>query len=100
MAFEKNNKLWKKSVEARYENKGKLGELMEIAVQGGFADYAEKLSRLNDKEKLEKPEQEFMDRLERLFEYVTPKKARTEHTGKDGKDLPLPILAVTEKKKD
>jgi hypothetical protein len=99
MPFEKDNKLWKKSHEAAKDNKNKLNDLMELVVTGGFTDYAEKLSRLNDKEKLEKPEQEFMDRLERMFEYVAPKKARTELTGKDGKDLPTPILEIASKKK-
>lgn len=87
MPFEKGNTLWKEGLKAKKENKLLINELMSIAVSGGFSDYVNKLDQLSKKKELTKQELEFMDRLEKLFEYAVPKLARTEMTGKDGKDI-------------
>lgn len=92
MPFEKGNKLWKEGHKARKENQLRLNELMGIVVSNGFTEYVEKLHKLSDKEKLEKPELDFMDRLEKLLEYAVPKLARTEVTGKNGKDLEVKLV--------
>ena len=44
---------------------------------------------------------EYVQAMKDMLEYFKPKLARTELTGKDGKDLPIPILGIEkEKKKD
>lgn len=40
------------------------------------------------------PDEKYVERFEHVLEYFKPKLARTEVTGKDGKDLPQPILTV------
>jgi len=40
---------------------------------------------------------EYIAAIKDMFEYFKPKLARTELTGKDGKDLPVPILGNIEK---
>ena len=87
MPFEKGNQLWKKGLAARKAKDDRLAEFFEIVVTGGIEVYAQKLSELSQGEELTKEELDFMDRVERLFEYVRPKLARTEITGKGGKEF-------------
>ena len=61
-------------------------------LSGGAARaYYENLERQFNGEELSKPVKEGMDRFEKNTEFVTPKLARQEVTGKDGKDL-QPVL--------
>jgi hypothetical protein len=87
MPFEKGNNLWKKGLEARKQKDDMLTEFFEIVVTGGIEVYAQKLAHLSEGKELTKEELDFMDRVEKLFEYVRPKLGRTEVTGKDGKDF-------------
>lgn len=81
MPFEKGNKLGRKATKSRMENKQRL---FEFLASGGARMYQEKLDKLANGEGITKEEEQFMDRSERLYEYVFPKLARTEMTGKDG----------------
>lgn len=38
--------------------------------------------------------EKFVQVVKDMMEYFKPKLARSEHTGKDGKDLPTPILEI------
>jgi len=93
MPFKKRNQLWVKSHKSRGNNKEGLNKFFEIVAQGGVETYGEKLSELASGAELSKSELEFMDRFERLFEYVRPKLARTEHTGEGGG--PMQITSVS-----
>jgi len=85
---ENASELGKKGVAAREKNKENLWAFL---ASGGARQYHEKLEQLANKEKLTKPEQEFMDRVEKLFPYVKPRK--TDITT-DGEKIPQPIINV------
>ncbi len=61
-------------------------ELGTFIVQDGAVRYMNALKALED--------DKFVERFEHVLEYFKPKIARTELTGKDGKDLPQPIINV------
>lgn len=83
MPFKKGNTIWKEGWKAKKENdKARLEVFFGIAADGGAEEYSNKLDKLAKGEELDKPELEFMDRYEKLFEYMKPKLARTEQTGK------------------
>lgn len=75
----------KKGVEAKKKHQDDLWAYLS---SGGARQYHAKLAVLADKEELTKPEQEFMDRVEKLFPYV---KARKTDITTDGKEL-QPVL--------
>ena len=52
-----------------------------IAADGGAEAYADKLDTLSQKGVLTKSELQFMDRYEKLMEYMKPKKARVDGKG-------------------
>lgn len=58
---------------------------------GGVA-FKNKIASLSVGAELTKPEKEFLEHYKDLLEYHQPKLSRAEVTGKDGKDLPQPIL--------
>jgi hypothetical protein len=84
MPFKKGNQLWKQGIKAKEANKDRLTEFFGVVANGGVAKYGEKLGELAEGAELTKSELEFMDRFEKLFEYIRPKLARTEHTGEGG----------------
>jgi len=92
MPFQKNNTLWKEGLKQKRKNKERIDTFFEIVADGGIAQYGAKLEALANKEELTKEELEFMDRFEKLFEYVRPKLARQEHTGKNGKELSINLI--------
>jgi len=82
----------KQSSANRIAKRQKMEELL-VKMSGEFSDgYKEKMVALANGAEITKPEQEFMDRFEKWPEFVIPKLSRAEVTGKDGKDLPQPIL--------
>ena len=87
MPFQKGNKLWEKSLQAKKENKEKIDLFLRTLAGSGMDRYAQIIDKLADGKKLTKAEEEYMNRLEGWREYVRPKLARSELTGKDGKDL-------------
>lgn len=95
MTFQKGNQLWKKGLQSKKEQKSRMAQFIALVASGGITEYTDKLEKQSQGVELTKPEVEFMDRIERLIEYVQPKLARTELTGKDGKDLPQPIINVS-----
>lgn len=97
MTFQKGNKLWQKGLAIRKEKSEKIDLFLTTLAGGGMDNYARIMDKLLDGEELTKAEAEYMDRLEGWREWVRPKLSRTEHTGKDGKDLPQPILYNLEK---
>lgn len=97
MPFEKNNKLWQKSVEARKEKKSRIDSFFEMIASGGITEYGEKLSKLAESQELSKPEIEFLDRMDKMVEYVRPKLARNELTGKGGEKLEGTVVYLPSK---
>jgi len=87
MTFQKGNDLWRKGLEVRKQQRTYLETFLVTLGREGLERYADKLITLSQKEELTKPEKEFMDRFEGWREYIVPKLARTEITGKDGADL-------------
>jgi len=97
MPFQKGNKLWKEGLKVRQEKGHKIDEFLLIVANGGIEQYADILDKLARDVELSKQEIEYMDRIERWVEYIKPKLARKELTGKDGEKLfPKPILDVHE----
>lgn len=93
--FQKGNTLGKQGTIAREENKQNLWEYM---ASGGARQYNEKLNDLANGKDLSKPEQQFMDRSERLFPYV---KARKTDVTTDGEKIQVsPILGGLTEDKD
>lgn len=92
MAFKKGNKL-------ATVNKGKPKVKQEqwsnivgwLVGDGGVA-FKDKLKGLSGGKEITKEEEKFMDYYMSLLEFHQPKLARKEITGKDGKELPQPIL--------
>jgi len=76
-----------------------IDALLQFEMQGG----AQHMLAIREKqlrgEKLTDAEEGFKKDYKDLMEYHTPKLARQELTGKDGKELPAPILAGVLKKK-
>lgn len=71
-------------------------EYLEYLATGAARSYYKYLEQLFGGKEIPKPVKEAMDRFEKNTEFVTPKLARQELTGKDGKDLiPNPILGGT-----
>jgi len=70
MPFEKGNTLGRKAAKSREESKQRLWDFI---ASGGAAKYHKKLEELSNGAELSKPEQEFMDRVERLFPFVKAK---------------------------
>jgi len=92
MPFAKGNQLWKEGVKAKNENKEKLELFLYIMATGGISKYGDMMDKLAQGAPLNKEEEQYMDRMEGWREFLIPKLARNEVTGKDGKDLPSPIL--------
>ena len=80
------------AAKAKVENKRKLESHLLWLAERGSDDFFEKMQTLSKGSDLTKPEKEFMVHFKDLMEYHTPKLSRSELTGKDGKDLPQPIL--------
>jgi len=77
MPFQKGNTIWKKGWKAKKENdKSRLDILFNIAEDGGAQEYANKLDKLARGKALSESELEFMNRFEKLFEYLKPKLSR------------------------
>ena len=91
MPFQKGNTLAKKGVQAREKRKEDLWAL----IAGGHKDdYNEKLEKLRDGKELSKPEQQFCDRVERLFPYT---KARKTDITSDNKPIEGVLVLPQEK---
>ena len=71
-------------LQARAENKTRLWEFI---ARGGADTYNEKLDKLSKGEELSKPEEQFMDRVERLFPYIKGKPIPTPPEDPEGKQV-------------
>jgi len=92
MPFEKGNKyasVQKGKPKAKTQQWNNL--VGWLTGDGGVA-FKEKIASLSMGAELTKPEKEFLEHYKDLLEYHQPKLSRAEVTGKDGKDLPQPIL--------
>jgi hypothetical protein len=92
MPFEKGNKLaslQKGKPKARTQQ---WDNLVGWLVGDGGVAFKSKIASLSVGTELTKPEKEFLEHYKDLLEYHQPKLSRAELTGKDGKDLPTPIL--------
>lgn len=95
MPFQKGNKLWEKGLATKKEQKEKIDAFLDTMAGGGMVHYAKVMDKLAEGEELSKAEEQYLDRMDGWREYVRPKLARKEITGKDGKDLiPQPIMNV------
>ena len=92
MPFQVGHQLWRKGLETRKEQANRTAELLGALVDMGSEKYGDKMMILADGEEISKPEEQFMDRLERLIEYRAPKLARQEHTGANGAPLSLSVV--------
>jgi len=90
--FQKGHTLWKKGLATKQEKQEKIDAFLLTMAGGGMDRYAEIMDKLSQGKELEKAEEQYLDRMDGWREYVRPKLARKEITGKDGKDLPQPIL--------
>jgi len=88
----------KKGVEQRKKNTQERNDVLIKAITGGFDDYAKKLEELNKKNKLTKPEQEYMDRMEKIMEFAVPKLARKEVDITSKGDKIEGVVIIPEKK--
>ena len=96
MPFKEGNQLWKKGVSVKREKGDKIDAFLITLGGTGMIRYAEIMDKIAGGKEMSKADEQFMDRLEGWREYVKPKLARSEVTGKDGKDLlPTPILGGT-----
>ena len=97
MPFATGNQLWKDSHASRLANKESMLDILFGELGNGGADaYGEKMEQLALKNDLTKPEKEFMDRYEKLLEYIAPKRARED--GKGNPDLGTSIYISDEHK--
>lgn len=95
MGFAKGNTVWKGSHKARAENeKARLDTFFCIAADGGADKYADMLDKLSRGGHIGNPELEFMDRYEKLFEYMKPKLARTDLTNNGGAFKPIETVNI------
>ena len=78
----------KKGVKAKKEYKENLWEFI---ASGGMQMYRDRLQKQYEGLELTKPEQEAMDRTEKLFSFI---KARKTDVTTGGEKLPTPILNV------
>lgn len=92
MPFQPKNKLWKLSVDSRLERKEVLNRFLEEIGINGVNKYKELLERIGNSAKLSPEEKLFMQKIEKLFEYIIPKLSRTELTG--NKENPIMIQPV------
>lgn len=74
MPFQKGNTLWKEGVATKLKREDKIREFFLIAGNGGIQRYGDMLDRLARGEEIRKPEREFCDRFEKLFQYFKAKK--------------------------
>lgn len=63
-----------------------LNTFAKAVVEGGMDKFITELKKLNGRD--------YVTSFLTIFEYVQPKLARTELTGKDGKDLFIPITQI------
>lgn len=92
MPFAKGNKLWQKGLEVREEKSRKIDSLMMTLTNGGIDRYAEIMDKLADGDDITKAERDYLDRIDSWREYVLPKLARKELTGKNGGALTLNVI--------
>ena len=78
MPFQIGNQLQRKGHQARKETELKRQTLFEYLATGGADAYNLKLNDLANGKELSEPEEQFMDRVERMMEYAKPKLARSE----------------------
>ncbi len=74
MTFQKGNTLWKKGWDVKLERQQKVDQFFLIAGSGGMERYGELLEDLSNGVDLTKEEKEYMDRFEKLFQYMKAKK--------------------------
>ena len=87
MPFQKGHQLWKKGLAVRREKADKIDMFLLTLAGNGMDKYAEIMDKLVSGEEMTKAEEQYMDRLEGWREYVKPKLARQELTGKDGEEF-------------
>lgn len=96
MVFQPKNQFWKLGQQANTEKQTMLADTMREIVITGLEPYLEKLTKLALAEQtgfeISKEDIQYMDRIERLFEYATPKYARVEHSGANGTPLSLSVV--------
>ena len=81
--FAKGNKLWKRGLEIRKQNQAEIEKMMITFVNGSFESYIDFMEKLKDNKDLTKSEKEFMDRLEKQFEFAFAKRARVDKNGEE-----------------
>jgi len=92
MPFQKGNQEGKKNLGTKYSKTHQWENLVGWLTGDGGVAFREKIANLAVGAELTKPEKEFLEHYKDLLEYHQPKLSRAEVTGKDGKDLPQPIL--------
>ena len=93
MPFQKGHKYAAMGGKASGEAKRNL---WEFVASGGIRAYNDKLEKLRDGTALTKPEQEFMDRVEKLFPYI---KARKTDVTTNDKELSALLIKFVDDKK-
>jgi len=89
MPFLKGNQLWKKAIAARKERLEVRENFFFMLGTGGLSTYADLLDKQSRGVQLEKPQREFMDRVEKSMEFIQAKLQRMEVTGEDGKAVKM-----------
>jgi hypothetical protein len=84
MVFKKGDKeIPMKGVEARKRNKEEREKLMVEFVTGKFDSYEKFMEQLRQGKEVGENERQFMDRLEKQFEFAFPKRNRVDKNGDD-----------------
>ena len=99
MPFEKGNKVASTKKGMKYAKTQAWENIVGWLIGDGGEAFKKKIESLSNGAEITKEEKEFLQHYKDLLEYHQPKLARTELTGKDGKDLPTPILEIASKKK-
>lgn len=92
MPFAPGNKLWVESQASRKANRARVDDLLLILSEEGSDAYADMLDRLARNQGVDAPQLLFMEKVEKLLEYVRPKLARKEIGGLDG--APIQIQGI------
>jgi len=93
MGFEKGNDLWKEGIKARKEKQDKMDAFFLDIIDGGIDEYAKKMRKLADGEELKKPEEQYMEKIEKWTNFIKPMRARED--GKGNADVGIKANSIT-----
>jgi ribosomal 50S subunit-associated protein YjgA (DUF615 family) len=100
MPFAKGNTLWKKSQQARKENRKRADQFIEMLATGGLEAYGDFMDALAKGEDILKPQKEFLDRMERWKDHLAAKRAAEDGKGNTVPSIVLPQELINKNKEE